>query len=116
MCVCVGHDFNHLNLMKFTTIAHVYTANSCNGYMSSEYARYGNFSKKLDVFSFEVLLVEIVSGKRNAAFHHFEHSLALGPSPYSISSNCADTISIQEGRYRFNFYWWERRLLQNTPW
>ncbi|CAL9013879.1 unnamed protein product [Prunus brigantina] len=47
------------------------------GYMSPEYARYGHFSEKLDVFSFGVLLLEIVSGKKNAAFHHFEHSLTL---------------------------------------
>ncbi|CAL8139749.1 unnamed protein product [Prunus armeniaca] len=47
------------------------------GYMSPEYARYGHFSEKLDVFSFGVLLLEIVSGKRNAAFYHFEHSPTL---------------------------------------
>ncbi|CAB4304777.1 unnamed protein product [Prunus armeniaca] len=47
------------------------------GYMSPEYARYGHFSDKLDVFSFGVLLLEIVSGKRNAAFYHFEHSPTL---------------------------------------
>ncbi|CAN6574403.1 unnamed protein product [Malus baccata var. baccata] len=47
------------------------------GYMSPEYARYGHFSEKLDVFSFGVLLLEIVSGKKNAAFYHFEHSPTL---------------------------------------
>ncbi|KAK9924630.1 hypothetical protein M0R45_032989 [Rubus argutus] len=47
------------------------------GYMSPEYARYGHFSEKLDVFSFGVLLLEIVSGKRNAAFYRFEQSLTL---------------------------------------
>ncbi|XXG71262.1 hypothetical protein AAC387_Pa07g0555 [Persea americana] len=38
------------------------------GYMSPEYAMQGNFSEKSDVFSFGVLLVEIVSGKRNTSF------------------------------------------------
>ncbi|XP_048434066.1 receptor-like serine/threonine-protein kinase SD1-8 isoform X2 [Pyrus x bretschneideri] len=47
------------------------------GYMSSEYARYGHFSEKLDVFSFGVLLLEIVSGKKNASFYRFEHSPTL---------------------------------------
>ncbi|KAB2610569.1 receptor-like serine/threonine-protein kinase SD1-8 [Pyrus ussuriensis x Pyrus communis] len=47
------------------------------GYMSPEYARYGHFSEKLDVFSFGVLLLEIVSGKKNTAFYHFEHSPTL---------------------------------------
>ncbi|KAM5558666.1 hypothetical protein ABKV19_020381 [Rosa sericea] len=47
------------------------------GYMSPEYARYGHFSEKLDVFSFGVLLLEIVTGKKNGAFYRFEHSLTL---------------------------------------
>ncbi|XP_044473363.1 G-type lectin S-receptor-like serine/threonine-protein kinase At4g03230 [Mangifera indica] len=38
------------------------------GYMSPEYAMEGFFSVKSDVFSFGVLLLEIVSGKRNAGF------------------------------------------------
>ncbi|KAM5548908.1 G-type lectin S-receptor-like serine/threonine-protein kinase [Rosa sericea] len=47
------------------------------GYMSPEYARYGHFSEKSDVFSFGVLLLEIVSGKKNASFYRFERSLTL---------------------------------------
>ncbi|KAM5552077.1 hypothetical protein ABKV19_026773 [Rosa sericea] len=47
------------------------------GYMSPEYASYGHFSEKSDVFSFGVLLLEIISGKKNAIFYHFEHSLTL---------------------------------------
>ncbi|CAI0422930.1 unnamed protein product [Linum tenue] len=39
------------------------------GYMSPEYAMEGVFSTKSDVFSFGVLLLEIVSGKRNNHFH-----------------------------------------------
>ncbi|KAL6893688.1 hypothetical protein ACP4OV_007786 [Aristida adscensionis] len=39
------------------------------GYMSPEYASEGVFSVKTDVFSFGVLLLEIISGKRNAGFH-----------------------------------------------
>ncbi|KAJ0733626.1 putative protein kinase RLK-Pelle-DLSV family [Helianthus annuus] len=38
------------------------------GYMSPEYALDGLFSIKSDVFSFGVLLLEIVSGKRNRGF------------------------------------------------
>ncbi|XP_062024763.1 cysteine-rich receptor-like protein kinase 44 isoform X4 [Rosa rugosa] len=47
------------------------------GYMSPEYARYGHFSEKSDVFSFGVLLLEIVSGKKNSSFYRFERSLTL---------------------------------------
>ncbi|CAI0468097.1 unnamed protein product, partial [Linum tenue] len=35
------------------------------GYMAPEYLMHGNFSIKSDVFSFGVLVLEIVSGKRN---------------------------------------------------
>ncbi|OAY63342.1 Cysteine-rich receptor-like protein kinase 25 [Ananas comosus] len=47
------------------------------GYMSPEYASEGLFSVKSDVFSFGVLLLEIVSGKRNAGFHQYGNYLNL---------------------------------------
>ncbi|KAL6192226.1 hypothetical protein ACLB2K_038611 [Fragaria x ananassa] len=47
------------------------------GYMSPEYALYGHFSEKLDVFSFGVLLLEIVSRKKNALFYSCENSQTL---------------------------------------
>ncbi|CAH1424326.1 unnamed protein product [Lactuca virosa] len=37
------------------------------GYMSPEYAMHGNFSVRSDVFSFGVLVLEIISGQKNAA-------------------------------------------------
>ena len=49
----------------------------CSGYMSPEYAFEGLFSEKSDVFSFGVLLLEIVSGRRNSRFHQDEESLSL---------------------------------------
>lgn len=51
--------------------------NLCSGYMSPEYAMKGIFSIKSDVFSFGVLLLEIVSGKRNSSSYHNENSLNL---------------------------------------
>ncbi|XP_058090953.1 receptor-like serine/threonine-protein kinase SD1-8 [Magnolia sinica] len=47
------------------------------GYMSPEYAMQGLFSEKSDVFSFGVLLLEIVHGKKNIYFNHSDHSLNL---------------------------------------
>nr|XP_043629509.1 G-type lectin S-receptor-like serine/threonine-protein kinase At4g27290 [Erigeron canadensis] len=44
------------------------------GYMAPEYAGDGIFSIKSDVFSFGVLVLEIVSGKRNRGFFHKDHS------------------------------------------
>ncbi|XP_042987042.1 putative receptor-like protein kinase At4g00960 isoform X1 [Carya illinoinensis] len=38
------------------------------GYMPPEYAMQGNFSTKSDIFSFGVLLLEIVSGQSNSSF------------------------------------------------
>ncbi|GMN65511.1 hypothetical protein TIFTF001_038865 [Ficus carica] len=43
------------------------------GYMPPEYAVEGKFSMKSDVFSFGVLLLETVSGKRNTRFSHPDH-------------------------------------------
>lgn len=41
--------------------------------MSPEYAIDGKFSVKSDVFSFGVLVLETVSGKKNRGFHHPDH-------------------------------------------
>ncbi|GKV19236.1 hypothetical protein SLEP1_g29523 [Rubroshorea leprosula] len=43
------------------------------GYMAPEYAMYGQFSIKSDVFSFGVLLLEIVSGQKNNCFQNGEN-------------------------------------------
>lgn len=45
--------------------------------MSPEYQVDGLFSVKSDVFSFGVLVLEIVSGKRNRGFYHPDHDLNL---------------------------------------
>lgn len=45
--------------------------------MSPEYAIDGIFSVKSDVFSFGVLVIEIISGKRNRLFCHPDHKLNL---------------------------------------
>ncbi|KAG8490917.1 hypothetical protein CXB51_014736 [Gossypium anomalum] len=48
-----------------------------DGYMAPEYAMRGQFSEKSDVFSFGVLTLEIISGRRNSSFHEDEHSLSF---------------------------------------
>ncbi|KAL6198852.1 hypothetical protein ACLB2K_028640 [Fragaria x ananassa] len=47
------------------------------GYMSPEYAMEGIFSGKSDVFSFGVLMLEIISGRRNNSFHNTHRALNL---------------------------------------
>ena len=36
-----------------------------SGYMSPEYAMFGQFSEESDVFSFGVMVLEIITGKKN---------------------------------------------------
>ncbi|KAL2341981.1 hypothetical protein Fmac_009921 [Flemingia macrophylla] len=47
------------------------------GYMSPEYAMDGNFSVKSDVFSFGVLVLEIITGKRNRGFYYANDDMNL---------------------------------------
>ncbi|KAK9085018.1 hypothetical protein Sjap_025429 [Stephania japonica] len=47
------------------------------GYMSPEYALNGLFSEKSDVFSFGVLLIEIISSKRNTGLYPTEKTPTL---------------------------------------
>uniref|UniRef100_A0A830BTY6 Receptor-like serine/threonine-protein kinase n=1 Tax=Phtheirospermum japonicum TaxID=374723 RepID=A0A830BTY6_9LAMI len=47
------------------------------GYMSPEYAEEGLFSLKSDIYSFGVVVLEIVSGQKNRGFRHKDHHLNL---------------------------------------
>ncbi|PHT44253.1 G-type lectin S-receptor-like serine/threonine-protein kinase [Capsicum baccatum] len=76
------------------------------GYMSPEYAVEGIFSVKSDVFSFGVLVLEIVSGKKNRRFVHPDHNLNLlghawmrhneGRSSELVDPNLVDSCNISE--------------------
>ncbi|KAK9057008.1 hypothetical protein SSX86_024374 [Deinandra increscens subsp. villosa] len=54
------------------------------GYMAPEYALDGIFSTKSDVFSFGVLVLEIVSGMKNRGFIHPEHDHNLIGHAWSL--------------------------------
>ena len=45
----------------------------CSGYMAPEYAMHGQFSVKSDIFSFGVLVLEIISGQKNSSFRNGEN-------------------------------------------
>ncbi|XP_059277811.1 G-type lectin S-receptor-like serine/threonine-protein kinase At4g27290 [Lycium ferocissimum] len=64
----VQGDYTRANTTKI--------AGTC-GYMSPEYALNGSFSTKSDVFSFGVILLEIVSGRKSTGFHQYEEAINL---------------------------------------
>ncbi|KAK9937526.1 hypothetical protein M0R45_014307 [Rubus argutus] len=76
------------------------------GYMSPEYANDGLYSIKSDVFSFGVLMLEIISGKRNRGFFHAGHNLNLlghawtahteGRSIELLDTSVGDSINLHE--------------------
>ncbi|KAJ6831533.1 receptor-like serine/threonine-protein kinase SD1-8 [Iris pallida] len=54
------------------------------GYMSPEYAMEGIFSLKSDVFSYGVLVLEIISGKKNRGAYAFSPYLNLVSHAWSL--------------------------------
>ncbi|GMN23708.1 hypothetical protein TIFTF001_040489 [Ficus carica] len=48
-----------------------------HGYIAPEYAFKGLFSTKSDVFSFGIMVLEILSGNRSIRFHHEDHNITL---------------------------------------
>ncbi|GKD38419.1 G-type lectin S-receptor-like serine/threonine-protein kinase, partial [Tanacetum coccineum] len=47
------------------------------GFMAPEYAMEGTFSIKSDIYSFGVVILEIVSGRRNSSFNHLGRTFNL---------------------------------------
>jgi hypothetical protein len=58
----------------------------CSGYMAPEYIIHGHFSVKSNVFSFGVLILEIVSDQKNSCFRDDENVEYL-PSYVSMNLN-----------------------------
>ncbi|KAH0650010.1 hypothetical protein KY284_029922 [Solanum tuberosum] len=66
------------------------------GYMSPEYALDGLFSIKSDVFSFGVVVLEIVSGRRNTGFYQSEEALNLLGYAWKLWTEKAETQLIEK--------------------
>ncbi|KAM0054893.1 putative protein kinase RLK-Pelle-DLSV family [Helianthus debilis subsp. tardiflorus] len=54
------------------------------GYMAPEYALNGFFSVKSDVFSFGVVVLEMISGKRNTGYYHNKEAFSLISYAWSL--------------------------------
>ncbi|CAA2961052.1 G-type lectin S-receptor-like serine threonine-kinase At1g11330 [Olea europaea subsp. europaea] len=67
------------------------------GYMAPEYAMEGRFSEKSDVFSFGVLMLEIISGRKNTSFYKHESSLSLLGYTWKLW-NEDDVVSLIDAR------------------
>ncbi|GJY32779.1 putative receptor-like protein kinase [Tanacetum coccineum] len=66
-------DFGMARLFKQEqTQANTSLIAGTHGYMAPEYIMQGQFSVKSDVFSFGVLVLEIIAGQRSQCFHHGE--------------------------------------------
>ena len=62
----MSHTYNHeiiqMDMYFYGTLTILY---NCSGYISPEYAMEGRYSTKSDVFSYGVILLEIIACQRN---------------------------------------------------
>ncbi|XP_023732620.1 G-type lectin S-receptor-like serine/threonine-protein kinase At1g67520 [Lactuca sativa] len=72
------------------------------GYMSPEYAMEGTFSIKSDIFSFGVLILEIVSGRRNSSFVHLDRTFNLIGYAWELWQQ-GDTLELKDPTLGNNF-------------
>lgn len=62
--------------------------------MAPEYAMGGRFSEKSDVFSFGVLVLEIVTGRRNSSFYNDDTALSLLEYVSNLPLECFTCMDI----------------------
>ncbi|MED6146446.1 hypothetical protein PIB30_034560 [Stylosanthes scabra] len=56
----------------------------CSGYVPPEYVRKGIYSTKYDVYSFGVLLLQIISGKRTSCYYRPHENMNLLEYAYEL--------------------------------
>ncbi|KAK1430753.1 hypothetical protein QVD17_13725 [Tagetes erecta] len=70
------------------------------GYMSPEYAMEGIFSVKSDIFSFGVLILEIISGRRNSTFVHLDRTYNLIGYAWELWQQGNNTLELEDPTLR----------------
>ncbi|KAL0004283.1 hypothetical protein SO802_011844 [Lithocarpus litseifolius] len=71
------------------------------GYMAPEYVIRGMLTEKADVYSFGVLVIEVVSGKRNNTFSQYSYSiLQMVWNLYGIGRVCEAVDPALEGQFQ----------------
>lgn len=78
-------------------------------YLAPEYASSGKLTEKSDVFSFGVVLLELITGRKPVDISRMEDSLIDWVSLYMIMLNCATFL-----QFYISFYIIWRRLLCST--
>ena len=73
----------HFIITQFLKLASLYNLRLviwiCSGYMAPDYAIHGQLSVKADVYSFGVLLLEVITGRKNIDYNlSLEMQLLLG--------------------------------------
>ncbi|XP_059436931.1 cysteine-rich receptor-like protein kinase 10 [Corylus avellana] len=72
---CVIYAVEYIKLLCPSSKTVIIWFDDCmlSGYMAPEYAMHGQFSVKSDIFSFGVLVLEILSGQKNNCFRNGEN-------------------------------------------
>nr|POF15053.1 g-type lectin s-receptor-like serine/threonine-protein kinase rks1 [Quercus suber] len=88
------------------------------GYMSPEYVIFGKFSTKSDVFSFGVILLEIISGKKNNSSYQTHPSLTLIGHVWELwtKDRALDIVDSSITNYRYLGIWYAKVTKQTVVW
>jgi serine/threonine protein kinase len=62
------------NIISFS-LTNLDLMDACRGYMAPEYTTFGHLSKKVNVFSFGVLCLGIVAGRKNIKKNHLMNNI-----------------------------------------